>query len=130
MKELMSSLCAVGLLGLTGCATMNSAPYAVSIAPSSQVQISNVSVHMDNDTLHVTGNLRPSSASTTRTGHVDVDFADADGNVIQTVRAVPSASRFLRKSKRPASFSVKGKIEGVDAVKLTHHPDTMNECAL
>ncbi len=120
----------IGMIGLSGCATMKSDQYDVTITPSSRVQISNVSVHMDNDVLHVTGNLRPASATTTRTGHVDVDFIDADGNVIQTVRAVPSTSQFLRKSTRPISFSVKGKIEGVASVQLTHHPDTMNECTL
>ncbi|MDF7798643.1 hypothetical protein P4C99_04165 [Pontiellaceae bacterium B1224] len=130
MNKTMKTLLVGGLIGLTGCATMKSENVDIMITPSSEVLISNVSVHKHGEEVHVTGTLRPTSATTSRTGHVDIEFLNADGTVIKTVQAVPNVALFMRNSRQPKSFSVKGEVDGLAEVRLVHHPDTMNECEL
>jgi hypothetical protein len=130
MKQLMQAILVGGMIGLTGCTTMKSENVAVVIIPSSQVLISNVSVHQHDKEIHVTGKLRPASAVASRTGHVDIEFMDAQETVLKTVQAVPNVSTFLSNSKRPKSFSAKAQVTGLAEVRLVHHPDPVTECPL
>ena len=124
------SIVLAALLTLTGCTTMKDGEFDVRINSNSLVQITNVSVQMENGEIVVSGNLRPISSAATRTGHLDIAFIGADGTVLDTVSAIPSSNMFLRNSRNAPAFSTKAEITGVAAVQVTHHPDTMNECDL
>lgn len=113
-----------------GCATMNGSPAAVEINPSKDVQLTNISVKEDHGQFYVSGTLRPVSAAVRRTGHVDVEFIGAGGEVLETVRAEQHIRQFSRSSARRPNFSAQAELDPsqVDLVRLTHHVDTQQAC--
>lgn len=119
----------LGLAVLGGCASMKPVPVRVEVESSSEVKLTNVEVHMHGEGLHVLATLRPTSAVARRTGHVDVEFYDAEGTRLAMVQAEPNVAHFSRSSARKPEISVQTTLtpESVASVRLKHHPDAFDE---
>lgn len=129
MKYLMMVVTSLTLV-LTGCTSLKADKADVEVKSSKDVMITNVHIDREGREVTVHGSLRPKSATVTGVGHVDVEFISKDEGVLQTVKAETNTQQFSRQSSRPPAFSATVEIEGFDAVRLIHHPDTMKQCEL
>lgn len=131
MTQLIAITVLVGAALLSSCSSMKGgAGVRVEIDSSPEVIITNVSVVEKEGTVHIRGVLRPNGTMTTRTGHVDLAFITAEGDVRQEDRITPNFKIFSRKSSRSPSFSASANADRVELVRVTHHPDMMGTCEL
>ena len=130
MNPIKTTLLLASALAFTGCATLENEGTRVEVASSEQVRITNVRAHRDDGLLHVSAQLRPVSAAVTRVGHVDVEFFDARGETLRTIKAEPNTGVFSRDSARQPAISVKAAFAAgaVSEIRLSNHVDTFEEC--
>ncbi|WP_372808952.1 hypothetical protein [Pontiella sp.] len=128
-KLLMSALTGVAL---AGCSTVKEGQPSLKIESSKEVQLTNVTVTPMADGLAVSGTFRPTSPNVRRTGHVDIAFVDAAGEALTRVKAMPHIHRFSRNAMQKPSFDVTAEVDEsrVALVRVTHHPDLIQECEL
>ncbi|WP_372797413.1 hypothetical protein [Pontiella sp.] len=129
MKNRMT-LTAAAMLLLAGCATVKPDGADLQVQSSKDVFISNVHVDEAGAEVTVHGSLVPRIPVTTRVGHVDVEFVDEDGNVLKAVQADTNTNLFSRNSAHRPTFSATAEVEDFSAIRLTHHPDTLQQCDL
>lgn len=129
MKIRMTLTGAAALL-LAGCATVKPDGADLQVQSSKDVFITNVHVDEAGAEVTVHGSLVPRIPVTTRVGHVDVEFLDEDGEVLKAVQAETHTNLFSRNSAQRPTFRVSAEVEDFSAIRLTHHPDTLQQCDL
>jgi hypothetical protein len=120
------------LLAVTSCTSLKRTEARIEVVSSSQVQITNANVHREGEFIHVTAVLRPASSTVKRVGHVDVEFLNAEGEVLKEITAEPNVRNFSGSSSRNPTLSIKFNPgdQPVSTIRLTHHVDTFEECEI
>jgi hypothetical protein len=128
-KRMMTVLMGIAL---AGCTTMKEGQPSIKIESSKQVQLTNVIVKPVAEGLEVSGMFRPTSPNLRRTGHADIAFIDAAGEEIAQAKVMPHVHLFSRNAIQKPAFSVTTEVDEakVALVRITHHPEMIEECEL
>jgi hypothetical protein len=102
----------------------------VTVDSDRHVRITNAQALQDENTVKVSGTLRPKSSTTRMAGHVHVSLIDAGGDVVLRRTVEPSTKAFFRRSNLNPHFNQIFKLETstVSSVLLKHHTGSVLMC--
>lgn len=103
----------------------------VKVDPDRSVRITNAMVRQENDTLRVSGTLRPKSTTSRMAGHIHVSFLGTDGGPIRQLMVEPNIKAFFRNSIHRPRFSISTTLAAseVSEVLLKHHAAPIETCS-
>ena len=138
-KKYLVCAVAASLLAV-GCSTVkhgevkasdHSSRIEVTVDSDRHVRITNARALQDENTVKVSGTLRPKSSTTRMAGHVHVSFIDAGGDVVLHRTVEPSTKAFFRRSILKPRFNQIFKLETttVSSVLLKHHKGSGEACS-
>jgi len=103
----------------------------VKVDPDRSVRITNAMVRQENDTVRVSGTLRPRSTTSRMAGHIHVSFLGTDGGTIRHLLVEPNTKAFFRRSIIIPRFNVSVAMDSseVSEVLLKHHAAPIEDCS-
>ena len=139
MKKKYLVCAAAATLLTAGCSTVkhgevktsdHSSRIKVTVDADRHVRITNAQALQTENTVKVSGTLRPKSSTTRMAGHVHVSFIDAGGDVVLHRTVEPSTKAFFRRSILKPRFNHIFKLETatVSSVLLKHHTGSVLMC--